>query len=65
MTYKTNANHVPEGAEILIGPRGAKYFLRNGKKVYLNKRRRIRQDTKFSVPTGAFARYLSNQKIFD
>ena len=57
------AAHVPEGTEILIGPRGAEYFLRNGKKVYLNKR--IKQDTKFNVPRGAFARYLSNQKTFD
>ena len=70
MEDNTNANHrpglhLPEGAEILIGPRGSKYYLHKGKKVYLNKRRRIRQDTKYTVPRGAFARYLSNQKIFD
>ena len=65
MKPKTNAESLPEGVEILIGPRGSKYYLRNGRKVYLNKRRRIRSDNKYTAPRGAFSRYLKNQHIIN
>ena len=65
MKPRTNAESLPEGVEILIGPRGSKYYLRNGRKVYLNKRRRIPSDTKYTAPRGAFSRYLNNQHIIN
>ena len=55
--------NVPEGTEIHTGPRGSKYFLRNGRKVYItNNKRRHRKDVTFTPPRGAFARYLANQQ---
>tara|TARA_B100000073_G_scaffold67653_1_gene50033 strand:- start:408 stop:602 length:195 start_codon:yes stop_codon:yes gene_type:complete len=56
---------VPEGTEIFTGARGSKYFMRNGKKVYITNKRRHRKDTKYTAPRGAFARYLANQQTIN
>ena len=54
-------SNVPEGTEILTGPRGALYYMRNGKRVYLTDNQE-RNRTMYRPPTrGAYARYLANQ----
>lgn len=58
----TQVHHrlVPEGAEVFKGPRGALYFFRNGRKVYITD-----SDSKpkrsFSPRRGAFQRFIENQ----
>ena len=57
--------NVPDDVEIHTGLRGSKYFIRNGRKVYITNKRRHRKDNKYTAPRGAFARYLANQRTID
>ena len=55
-------SQVPDDAEIFAGPNGGKFFVRNGKKVYIHYRHNFRQRRKvFTPPRGAFHRFLNNQ----
>ena len=57
---QTREDLVPPGAEIFTGPRGSKYYFRNGHKVYITSKHRKKRRN-YNKPTrGAFARYLDN-----
>jgi len=53
---------VPEGTEILSGPLGGLYYMRNGKRVYLTDNQTKKREGYKPPIRGAFARYLANQK---
>jgi len=53
---------VPDDAEVFTGPRGGDYFFRNGRKVYIYYRAKVRQrENRFRTRPGAFHRFLQNQ----
>ena len=53
---------VPPDTEIFTGPRGALYYMRNGKRVYLSDNQPKKREGYKPPIRGAFARYLANQK---
>ena len=48
---------LPEGTELLTGPRGGQYFIRNEERVYLTNHKSARRRS-FTPKRGAYARYL-------
>lgn len=54
---------VPEGFEIHISPKGARYIIRNGKRVYISDKPYVRKNN-YTAPRGAFARYVNSQLNF-
>ena len=52
---------VPADTEILSGPLGGLYYMRNGKRVYLTDNQAKKREGYKPPIRGAFARYLANQ----
>jgi len=59
---EVHVSQVPDDAEVFAGPRGGQYFFRNGRKVYIYIRPKVRQrENRFKPRRGAFHRFLNNQ----
>ena len=59
---EVHVSQVPDDAAVFTGPRGGDYFFRNGRKVYIHNRTKIRQSKqRFTPRRGAFQRFLQNQ----
>ena len=59
---RIHITNVPPDSEIHTGARGAKYFLRNGQKVYVTTKYE-RHTHKFTPKRGAFLRFIENQGV--
>jgi len=55
-----HSSKVPEGFEIYTSPKGARYIIRNDKRVYISEKPYVRKNN-YTVPRGAFARYANSQ----
>jgi len=49
---------VPPNTELIQGPKGGVYYLRNGRKVYIYQEKRPARKNSFTLRKGAFARYV-------
>ena len=59
---EVHVSQVPDDAAVFKGPKGGDYFFRNGRKVYIHFRQKIRQRKhRFQPRRGAFKRFLQNQ----
>lgn len=59
---RIHPDRVPPNVEIIETANGARYFWRNGQKVYITTRV-IRTDRTFKPRRGAFLRFIENQSI--
>ena len=59
---EVHVSQVPDDAVVFVGPQGGEYFFRDGSKIYIHHRTKIKQRKRnFTPRRGAYKRFLQNQ----